>query len=128
MIGYVTVGTNDLVAAGKYYDALFKVIGAKRTMDFDSFIAWGTDPSAPRFTIIKPFNKKKATAGNGTMIALAMKDPAQVKKFYAKAIALGGKDDGEPGARSDTFYAGYFRDLDGNKLNAFCMTAPKQKK
>ncbi len=128
MIGYITVGTNNLENAGKFYDALFKVIGAKRTMDFDSFIAWGTDPAAPGFAIIKPFNKKKATSGNGAMIALSMKNPAQVKKFYEKAIALGATDEGAPGPRSDTFYAGYFRDLDGNKLNAYCMTEAKKKK
>ena len=128
MIGYITVGTNNLENAGKFYDALFKVIGAKRTMDFDSFIAWGVDPAAPGFAIIKPFNKKKATAGNGTMIALSMKNPAQVKKFYEKAISLGATDEGAPGPRSDTFYAGYFRDLDGNKLNAYCMTEAKKKK
>lgn len=128
MIGYITVGTNDLVNAGKFYDALFKVIGAKRTMDFESFILWGTDPAAPGFAIIKPYNKKKATAGNGTMVALAMKNPAQVKKFYDKAVALGAKDEGAPGPRSDTFYAGYFRDLDGNKLNAYCITQAKKKK
>jgi hypothetical protein len=38
------------------------------------------------------------------------------------ALNLGGTDEGAPGPRGgDGFYAGYFRDLDGNKLNAFCM-------
>lgn len=123
MIGYVTVGTNDLEKSAKFYDALFAEIGAKRTMDFDTFIAWGVAPEQPGFCIIKPFDKNPATAGNGTMIALAMKDPEQVKTVYDKAMALGGKDEGAPGPRSDTFYAAYFRDLDGNKLNAFCMTS-----
>lgn len=128
MIGYITLGSNDLATAGKFYDALFKIIGAKRTMDFDTYIAWSDDPAATSFSIIKPFNKKKATGGNGTMISLAAKNPAQVKKIYDKAIALGGKDEGAPGPRSDTFYGAYFRDLDGNKLSAFCITVPKKTK
>ena len=125
MIGYVTVGTNDLPKAAAFYDALFAGMGAKRTMEFDTFIAWGVDPAQPGFAIIKPFDQKPATNGNGTMIALAMQNPDQVQAFYNKAMELGGKDEGAPGARSDTFYAAYFRDLDGNKLNAFCMTAPQ---
>jgi predicted lactoylglutathione lyase len=55
------------------------------------------------------------------MVALAMDSRAKVDAFHAKALSLGAKDEGAPGPRSDTFYAGYFRDLDGNKLNAFFM-------
>jgi len=122
MIGYITVGTNDLEKAAAFYDALFAEIGAKRFMEMDSFIAWATDPSQPGFSVSKPFDQKPATVGNGVMIALAMKSPEQVQAFYNKAIELGGSDEGAPGPRSEQFYAGYFRDLDGNKLNAFCMT------
>ena len=122
MIGYITVGTNDLEKAAAFYDALFAEIGAKRFMEMDSFIAWSADPSQPGFSISKPFDQKPATIGNGVMIALTMKSPEQVQAFYNKAIELGGTDEGAPGPRSEQFYAGYFRDLDGNKLNAFCMT------
>lgn len=122
MIGYITLGTNDLEKAAQFYDALFAAIGAKRFMEMESFIAWAVDPAAPGFAITKPFNKEPATPGNGVMIALPMQSPEQVDAFHAKALELGGSDEGAPGARSDNFYAGYFRDLDGNKLNAFCMT------
>jgi predicted lactoylglutathione lyase len=122
MIGYVTLGTNDFDRAAKFYDALFGEIGAKRVMEADSFVAWGTSPTAPAVSIIKPFDGNQATVGNGVMVALAADSPATVDKLYKKAMALGAKDEGPPGPRGDGgFYAGYFRDLDGNKLNAFCM-------
>jgi catechol 2,3-dioxygenase-like lactoylglutathione lyase family enzyme len=124
MIGYVTLGTNDFDRAAKFYDTLLGEIGAKRVMGGDSFIAWGTSPTAPAVSIIKPFDGKPATVGNGTMVALVVDSPEKVKKLHAKALALGGRDEGAPGPRGDGgFYAGYFRDLDGNKLNAFCMAA-----
>ena len=120
MIGYVTVGTNDFPRAAKFFDALFAELGARRTMDFDTFIVWSTG-RGPGVALAKPYDGKKATVGNGTMVALAVKSKEQVDALYAKALALGGTDEGKPGPRSDTFYAGYFRDLDGNKFNAFYM-------
>lgn len=122
MIGYVTLGTNDLARAAKFYDALFEVIGAKRSMESDKFIAWGVAPDKPGLGIIKPHNGEPATAGNGAMVALIVDSTEKVDALYKKALELGGKDEGPAGPRGDSgFYAGYFRDLDGNKLNAFCM-------
>ena len=120
MIGYVTVGTNDFARAARFFDALFAELGAKRTMDFDTFVVWTTG-RGPGVALAKPYDGKPATVGNGMMVALAMKSKEQVDALYAKAIALGGTDEGKPGPRGDTFYAGYFRDLDGNKFNAFYM-------
>ena len=122
MIGYVTVGTNDIDRAAKFYDALFASLGAGRFFDTDTFIAWATGPSAPAFSVTKPYDGNAATVGNGVMVAIAMDSTDQVDAFYAKALELGGTDEGAPGLRLDNFYAGYFRDLDGNKLNAFCFT------
>lgn len=121
MIGYVTLGTNDIDKASAFYDALFGSIGAGRVFETDSFIAWGTSMGAPAISIGKPFDGNPATVGNGVMVAIAMNVPEKVDALYAKALELGGSDEGAPGPRGDTFYAGYFRDLDGNKLNAFCM-------
>jgi catechol 2,3-dioxygenase-like lactoylglutathione lyase family enzyme len=122
MIGYVTVGTNDLEKSAKYYDALLAEIGAKRFMEMDTFIAWSNDPAGCGFSITTPFDGNPASVGNGVMVALMADSTDKVDALYAKAIELGGTDEGAPGARSDNFYAGYFRDLDGNKLNFFCMT------
>lgn len=122
MIGYVTVGTNNIDRAAKFYDALFASLGAGRFFDTDTFIAWATGPSAPAFSVTKPYDGNSATVGNGVMIAIAMDSTDKVDAFYAKALELGGTDEGAPGLRLDNFYAGYFRDLDGNKLNAFCFT------
>ncbi|MEO7207577.1 MAG: VOC family protein [Steroidobacteraceae bacterium] len=119
MIGYVTVGTNDLKRAAAFYDALLGEIGAKRMMEGEDFIAWSVKPGQPGLGVTKPFDKKTATVGNGVMVALVVDSEEKVKAVHKKALQLGGKDEGAPGRRSETFYAGYFRDLDGNKLNVF---------
>ncbi len=122
MIGYITLGTNDLERGAKFYDELLSEIGAKRFMEDDTFIAWAVAPDKPSIAITKPFNGESATIGNGVMVALAVENPQQVDALYAKAIELGATDEGPSGKRGESFYAGYFRDLDGNKLNFFCMT------
>jgi predicted lactoylglutathione lyase len=121
MIGYVTLGTNDMSRAAHFYDGLFSVVGGTRTMETEKYIAWGNDPKAPMLFVIKPADGGKATIGNGVMVALAAKDKEEVNKLYQKAIALGGKCEGPAGPRGEGFYAGYFRDADGNKLCAFVM-------
>ena len=121
MIGYVTLGTNDMERAAKFYDALLGELGAKRFMDTEQFIAWTAEPSGPAISIAKPFDGERATVGNGVMVAMAMDSSERVDAFYKKAIALGATDEGPPGPRGEGFYAGYFRDLDGNKFNAFFM-------
>ena len=123
MIGYVTLGTNDFERAAAFYDALLGELGAGRAMESDRFIAWATAPGAPALSVIRPANDEPATLGNGGLVALAVDTPEKVDQIHARALDLGGSDEGAPGARGPGFYAGYFRDLDGNKLNAFCMPA-----
>jgi predicted lactoylglutathione lyase len=118
MLGYITFGTNNLEKSAAFYDALAKELGAKRTMESEKFIAWGAPDSAMLF-LIKPADGKAATVGNGVMAALPAKDSGQVDRIYKLAMSLGGRDEGPPGDRGGGFYAAYFRDLDGNKLNAF---------
>jgi len=121
MIGYVTLGTNDLPRAAAFYDALLEEIGARRMMDFGRGIAWGVSMDKPALGIMKPFDGNAATVGNGVMVALVVQSREQVDRVHHKALQLGGKDEGPAGPRGDGFYAGYFRDLDGNKLNVFCL-------
>jgi catechol 2,3-dioxygenase-like lactoylglutathione lyase family enzyme len=125
MIGYVTLGTNNLERAVSFYDELLALMGAGRFMEFEGiFVAWAVAPDKPGISVTKPFDGNPATVGNGTMVALAVDSKELVHKIYDKAIELGGTDEGPAGPRSDGFYAGYFRDLDGNKLNVFCATDP----
>jgi catechol 2,3-dioxygenase-like lactoylglutathione lyase family enzyme len=121
MIGYVTLGTNDLARAAKFYDAIAAEMGTGRMMEFDGFIAWGTPGGAAGIGLTKPHDGNAASVGNGVMVALEAKDKDQVHRLYDIALANGGTCEGPPGPRGDTFYAGYFRDPDGNKLNAFIM-------
>ncbi len=125
MIGYVTLGTNDLPRAVAFYDELLGVMGAERFMEVeDVFVAWAVAPDKPGLSLTKPFDGKPATVGNGTMVALVVDSKELVHKVYDKAMELGARDEGPAGPRGDAFYAGYFRDLDGNKLNVFCLTSP----
>ncbi len=121
MIGYVTVGTNDLPRAAKFYDALAAEMGTGRMMEFETFIAWGTPGGGCGIAATKPFDGSPATVGNGGMAAFEARDNEQVHKLYDIALANGGTDEGAPGPRGEGFYAAYFRDPDGNKLNAFVM-------
>ena len=123
MIGYVTLGTNDLKRAAAFYDAIAAEFGIKRMMDYETFIAWGEPGGGAGIGLTKPFDGNAATVGNGVMVALECKDTAQVDRVYALARSLGAQDEGPPGDRGGGFYAGYFRDPDGNKLNAFVMGA-----
>jgi len=126
MIGYVTVGTNNLKRAVAFYDELFALLGAGHFMEVEGvFVAWAVAPDKPGFSVTRPFNGEPATVGNGMMVALAVGSKDMVHKVYDKAIELGGQDEGPAGPRGDQFYAGYFRDLDGNKLNVFCQTSPE---
>lgn len=121
MIGYITLGTNNLEKPAKFYDTLLSAgFQATRQMEEDRFIVWGTEQAPNQFGIIRPFNNGAATISNGGMISLQLDSKAKVDHFYDKAIELGASDEGKPGPRqSDAFYASYFRDLDGNKNCAF---------
>ena len=121
MIAYVTIGTNDLPRAAVFYDAIARELGVARMMEFESFIAWGAPGGAPGIGVTKPFDGNPASVGNGMMVALDARDRAQVDRLHAIALAQGGTCEGPPGPRDGGFYAGYFRDLDGNKLNAIAM-------
>ena len=121
MIGYVTLGTNDFEKSAQFYDALLANLGAQRLMESDSFILWSVSDDKPEFAITKPFDGNPATVGNGVMIAFALNSRKEVDELYSKAIELGASDEGPSGLRGGEFYAGYIRDLDGNKLNFFTM-------
>ncbi len=126
MIGYVTLGTNDMEKAVEFYDQLFATIGAGRFIETDQFVAWATGNDSAGVSVTKPFDGKPATVGNGNMVAIMLDSTDKVDAFYKKALELGGTCEGQPGLRGEIsgFYAGYFRDLDGNKLNAFHMDMP----
>jgi catechol 2,3-dioxygenase-like lactoylglutathione lyase family enzyme len=121
MIGYVTLGTHDLARGAPFYDAIAKELGTTRMMEGEQFIAWGKPGLGAGIGLTKPFDGKPATVGNGSMVALAAADKAQVDRLHTLALSLGGRCEGPPGQRGEGFYAAYFRDLDGNKLSAFVM-------
>ena len=121
MIGYVTLGTTDLPRAVAFYDKLLGSLGAKHVWESEQGTAWGTGEHSPGLGVLKPHDGKPATRGNGTMVALAVDSKEKVDALYNLAMKLGATDEGKPGPRGEGFYAAYFRDLDGNKLNCFFM-------
>lgn len=133
MIGYVTLGSDDMPRARAFYDELLgSTVGAKRLMEFGDdlggFTMWGTGFDRPGIAVTNPHDKQPAAAGNGNMTAIAANSRAKVDEIHAKALELGGTCEGPPGVRGDegpqAFYGAYFRDLDGNKLCAFSIGGP----
>jgi catechol 2,3-dioxygenase-like lactoylglutathione lyase family enzyme len=127
MIGYVTIGTDDLDRSRAFYDALLGELGAKRIMEFGEeaggFTMWGVSWDKPGIAVTRPYDREPASAGYGNMTALVVDSRAKVDALHAKALSLGGTDEGAPGLRGDegpqAFYGAYFRDPDGNKLCVF---------
>ncbi len=126
MIGYTTLGTNDWNGALAFYDALLAEVGAARLMDIEDFVLYGTTPEQACLAVVNPYDKQAASVGNGVMVALRADSHDHVKAVYAKALELGGADEGKPGDRGGGFYAAYFRDLDGNKLAIFTFDPPSE--
>jgi catechol 2,3-dioxygenase-like lactoylglutathione lyase family enzyme len=129
MIGYVMLGTNDVARAKAFYDPIVTILGGSVLAAYssDNRVFYSAGAGQPMFAIGKPYDGGKASAGNGTMVALPGKTRAIVDAAYAKAVAAGGKDEGKPGVRGpnpDGFYGAYFRDPDGNKLCIFRIGPP----
>lgn len=122
MIGYVMLGTNDLEKSAAFYDKLCAAFGTPRMMESETFVAWGKPGGGAGLGISKPYNGEAATVGNGVMAAFQAESKEQVDQVYKMAVEeLGAQCEGPAGPRGDNFYAGYFRDPDGNKLNVFTM-------
>jgi catechol 2,3-dioxygenase-like lactoylglutathione lyase family enzyme len=122
MIAYSTLGTNDMDRSIKFYDAVFGALGGARELTTANWTRYGRAGERAKVCLATPFNRERATFGNGTMLAFETKDHAAVDAFHAAALAHGGTDEGAPGLREGTHYVAYARDPDGNKLCAF---APK---
>ncbi|MDE0742977.1 MAG: VOC family protein [Woeseiaceae bacterium] len=116
LVGYVCVGTNDLEVAKGFYDNLFATLDVSGFSPGPRGYFYQVEGGTSAFGVIKPENGNEATVGNGAMVALPMDSKEQVDEFYAKAMELGATDEGAPGARMETFYGAYIRDLDGNKI------------
>lgn len=126
MIGYVTLGSDDLERSARFYDLVLTELGAKRITSSDTFIAWANAPKQTLLSIIKPYDGGAATSGNGTMVAFKMESPEKVQSIYYVALAAGAADEGAPGPRgAGGFYGAYCRDLDSNKLAFYCYQKKK---
>ena len=125
MIGYVTLGTDDIERSRAYFDALFETIGARRVLQLENpggFTMYGTGPNRPGVVLTRPYDGKPSNVGNGNMVAIPVDSKERVEAFHAKALELGGTNEGDPGYRGDPklgYYFAYFRDPDGHKFAVF---------
>jgi len=122
MLSYCTVGSNRLEEAKAFYDALLGSAGITRLFEHPSGGRIYGKEGSLCFGVLGPYNGQPATVGNGSMFAFSFGTPAEVDAFHAKALALGGTNEGAPGERAPQMYFSYFRDLEGNKLCAYCMS------
>ena len=121
MLTGICVGTNDLERAGDFYDNLLSVIGFERTVTDESEVGYSLPGSDLVFWVLKPFDGKPATFGNGTQVMFSAPNRETVHRFHETALRLGGSDEGAPGPRdySPGYYGAYCRDRDGNKLHVY---------
>jgi catechol 2,3-dioxygenase-like lactoylglutathione lyase family enzyme len=121
ILGYGTVGSNKLTEARAFYDELLGSAGLTPLFEHPSGgRIYGLNGSLV-FGVLGPYDGKPATVGNGSMFAFRLETPDEVRAFHAKAVALGGKDEGAPGERGPKMFFSYFRDREGNKLCAYAM-------
>ncbi|MCW8277461.1 VOC family protein [Pseudomonas sp. PCH199] len=119
---HVSVGTNDLNKARDFYDEVLSKLNLKRIADLDdNGSIWGE--AAPSFFVLKPANGAPASVGNGVTVSFEAPNRASIDAFHRAALAAGGVCEGAPGPRdwAPHAYAAYARDLDGNKLAAYCF-------
>ncbi len=119
MLSGVCIGTNDLAAAGEFYDGVLATIGMKRHVSADHEIGYcGADGKVSVWLVV-PFNQETATFGNGTQFMFDAENIKQIQEFHTAALRLGGTDEGAPGPRdyAPEYYGAYCRDHDGNKLH-----------
>jgi catechol 2,3-dioxygenase-like lactoylglutathione lyase family enzyme len=124
MIGYVTIGTNNIERSCAFFDAAFEPLGYKRKFLEGTWGGYGPADGSPGpdVYVCGPNDGNTATFGNGSMLALKAPSRAAVEAFHAAALATGGKDEGAPGVRGEydpPFYGAYVRDPEGNKFCAY---------
>ena len=122
MFSFITLGTNNLKKSKFFYDELLISINILNIEKDDSYVGYAkkSNLSHVEFYLMKPHNNKDATFGNGTMITFSIGSKEGVINFYNLALKLGAKDEGLPGPRHNEHFYAYFRDLDGNKICAYC--------
>jgi catechol 2,3-dioxygenase-like lactoylglutathione lyase family enzyme len=122
VISHVSLGTNDYPRAKAFYDAVLATLQIGCVMDFPGGAGYGR--AFPEFWIQSPHDGGRASAGNGVHVSFLANTINEVEAFHAKALQLGGQDEGAPGYRPEytpRYYAAFVRDLDGNKIEAMLM-------
>lgn len=124
MFSHTTLGTNDLDRAEDFYDAIMPVLGGEKFFRTDRAVFWSFGDQF-KLALSLPFDGNEASVGNGAMVAFSLESRQAVDHLHARALQLGGSDEGGPGFRNQGIYYGaYFRDPDGNKIAIYVLSEP----
>jgi catechol 2,3-dioxygenase-like lactoylglutathione lyase family enzyme len=115
-VNYFTVGSNDLERAKAFYDDLLGSIGMRAIFEHPSGGRLYSGKGLGMFGVLGPYDGNPANVGNGSMGGFRFETAEELAAFHARALALGGKNEGDPGPRAPKTHFAYFRDPDGNKL------------
>ena len=121
MYSHIMVGTNDMDASKKFYDAILGALGYEPGNFDDKGRCFYFTPTGI-FSISVPIDGQPATAGNGSTVGFAVESPEQADAWHEAGVANGGTScEDPPGVREGALgalYLAYLRDPSGNKLCA----------
>jgi len=127
MIDHISIAVRDLAVAARFYEPVLAALGMTKLREWpDAAIGFGKD--YPEFWLNKRSHMAKVAEDSGTHICLRARERSAVEAFYAAALAGGGASDGAPGFRkhySESYYAAFIRDSDGNRIEAVTFIPPK---
>ena len=124
MFTHVMVGSNDLEASKRFYDAVFAATGGSAgSIDSKGRVVYGK--GGPRFMVTQPINGEPACHANGGTIGFAFTSSAEVDAWHQAGLDAGGTSiENPPGIRevgARNLYLAYLRDPTGNKLCASAL-------
>jgi catechol 2,3-dioxygenase-like lactoylglutathione lyase family enzyme len=121
MFSHIMIGTNDIEASRKFYNAVLGTMGVPEAItDEKGRLFYVTETGV--LAVTSPIDGAPATVANGATIGFAVPDSATGDAWHAAGLANGGTPcEDPPGIRESAMgpmYLAYLRDPSGNKICA----------
>mgnify|MGYP001579186210 CR=1 FL=1 len=122
MIDHVSIRVKDLKKSAAFYEKALGTIGYKKLGEFDGAVGFAVscpDDNSGSVWLIQESKGDPLT--QNIHVAFGVPDVEIVKKFYAAALAAGGRDNGAPGKcpeYGEHYYGAFVLDPDGNNIEA----------